>query len=56
MAVMQIEYYSSLEDGGASPVLYPDGRAWKIQRGYRYSSSLSLTRDEWEPPLLVEAD
>ena len=57
MAVMQIEYYSeALKMEWGVSVLYPDASRVEDPAGYGYSSPLSLTRDEWQPPLLVEAD
>ena len=57
MAVMQIEYYSAaLEDGVGVSVLLSRCIARGRSSGYGYSSPLSLTRDEWQPPLLVETD
>ena len=57
MAVMQIEYYSeALKMEWGCPSFIPMHRAWEDPADTGYSCSLSLTRDECQPPLLVEAD
>ena len=56
MAVMQIEYYSEVlkMEWGVS-VLYPDASRVEDPADTDIPV-LYLLRDEWQPPLLVEAD